>query len=388
MRRFIALAVSLVMAVSLAACGSGASQTSTSVPAIEEIPIVIDEDPIVVEPDTDKEGTDEPIEEVIPENSYRSELTNEWISEDLKDQRPVAIMVDNEKIALPHFGTSDADIVYELVNSTLNGRITRFMCIIKDWKNIEQFGSVRSTRPTNCYLFPEYNAILVHDGGPFMIDEWLSRPNAKDHLSGGFARYTNGKNWEYTEYVTADDYTNPDTGKGYDGLLDRIKSAGFDTEYNEYYMGPHFNFSDKELSLSEEDDAVECRKIELPYDHNSSTLTYDEKTKTYIYSEYNNEYTDALYDDGRGLSFKNVIIQGAAIAEYGNGYLIYDAIKSGKDGWFITDGYAVPIYWEKKDTNSLTRYYRADTGDEITLNTGKTYITYCPLDSFSEIEIN
>ena len=43
--------------------------------------------------------SEEVVEEVVPENSYRSELTNEWISLDIENQRPVAIMVDNEKTA-------------------------------------------------------------------------------------------------------------------------------------------------------------------------------------------------------------------------------------------------------------------------------------------------
>lgn len=72
----------------------------------------------------ESKGTKE--EEVAPEHSYRSELTNEWIDEDLKDQRPIAVMVDNEKTALPHYGLTEADVVYEIMNSTLNDRITRF----------------------------------------------------------------------------------------------------------------------------------------------------------------------------------------------------------------------------------------------------------------------
>ena len=69
-------------------------------------------------------------------NMYRSELTNEWIDISLKNQRPVAIMVDNEKAALPHYGLTEADIVYEMMNSTANGRITRLMAIVKDWGKI------------------------------------------------------------------------------------------------------------------------------------------------------------------------------------------------------------------------------------------------------------
>ena len=59
----------------------------------------------------------EPVEETR-EGMYRSEITNEWIDESLKNQRPVAIMVDNEKTALPHYGLTEADVVYEIMNST------------------------------------------------------------------------------------------------------------------------------------------------------------------------------------------------------------------------------------------------------------------------------
>ena len=69
----------------------------------------------------------------IPAGMYLSELTVEPISDELKNQRPVAVMVDNEKTALLHYGTDESDIVYEMMNSTLNKRITRLMCVIKDW---------------------------------------------------------------------------------------------------------------------------------------------------------------------------------------------------------------------------------------------------------------
>ena len=80
-------------------------------------------------------------------------------------------MVDNESIALPHYGLTQADVVYEMMNSTENGRITRFMALVKDWETLEQFGSIRSARVTNCILAAEWNAVLCHDGGPFYIDD-------------------------------------------------------------------------------------------------------------------------------------------------------------------------------------------------------------------------
>ena len=87
---------------------------------------------------------------------------------------------------------------------------------VKDYEKIEQFGSIRSTRTTNVMLSGEWNAILVHDGGPFYIDNYIGMPYC-NNLSGGFARYSNGKPSEFTEYVTYESYTNPNTGKSFAG---------------------------------------------------------------------------------------------------------------------------------------------------------------------------
>ena len=393
MKKILGIFLAGVMVLSLGACGKETQSASSASSSFE-----FNETPIVVTTDdntstsTEETGKVEEKPEVIPENSYRSELTNEWISNDIKNQRPIAVMVDNESTALPHYGTSDADIVYEMMNSTANGRITRLMCIFKDWGDLEVIGKIRSTRSTNCILFPEYNAILVHDGGPFYINQWLANPdypNAYDHLSGGFARIDRGKGGTYEEYITKDDYKGQGeySGKSYDGLATRIKKAKFDTEYNKYYKGQHFTFSDSELSLESSADAQKAEKIELPYPHNSTMLTYNKDTQTYDYSEYGQEYVDGAYDDGRGMSFKNVIIQNADFVQFDdNGYMCYYAIGTGS-GYYCTDGYAIPIKWEKADQPTLTKFYRKDNGEEITLNTGKTYITICPLDSANKIVI-
>ena len=385
MKKYLGIVLAGAMMLSLAACGKETSASSSPSFEISENPIVVTTDDKADTETSTSEDTSVK-EDVIPPNSYRSELTNESISNDIKEQRPVAVMIDNESTALPHYGTSNADIVYEMMNSTANGRITRLMCIFKDWRNIEQIGNIRSTRPTNCFLFPEYNAILVHDGGPFYINMWLNKsdyPNT-DRLSGGFARIDRGKGGTYEEYATSEDYKGVGeySGNSYDGLATRIEKAKFDTEYNEYYKGKHFTFSDETVTL---DDGKKAEKIELPYPHNSTKLTYNKETKTYDYSEYGKEYVDGLYDDGRGMSFKNVIIQIARFEQFDdNGYMCFYGIGDG-EGYFCTEGKYIPITWEKKDQPSLTKFYRKDNGEEIILNTGKTYITICPADVSKDI---
>lgn len=388
MKKFFALIASCAMVLSLCACGGAENNNSTP-----EASFSISEEPISVAPaSTSTEDTasasDENQAPVIDiEGKYKSELTNEWIDEALMNQRPIAVMVDNEQVALRHYGTSKADIVYEMMNSTANGRITRLMCIFKDWESIEEIGNVRSARSTNVILAPEYNAILIHDGGPFYINEWFNYKNAKDHLSGGFARIDRGKANFYEEYATNKRYEGVGeySGASYSSVKDRIQSAGIDLEYNQHYMGKHFQFSDEKYTLDGEANVASAELIDLPFPHNSSELKLNKETGLYDYYEYGDQYIDALYDSS--LSFENLIIMCADYIQLdANGYLCYYAI-GGDQGYFVTEGQAIPITWSKASMFDLTLFKNKATGEEITLNTGKTYIAIVPKDAWSQLVI-
>ncbi|MCR4936584.1 MAG: DUF3048 domain-containing protein [Lachnospiraceae bacterium] len=308
-----------------------------------------------------------------------SELTGLPISAALQAQRPVAIMVDNEKFALPHFGLNQADIVYEMMNSTANGRITRLMAIVKDWGSITQFGSIRSTRPTNFMLAAEYNAILVHDGGPFYNNTYIAQPYT-NNLSGGFARFSNGKRTEFTEYVTYGGYTNPKTGKSYAGLASRIASAGYSTVYNQYYTGAGLAFTNAEYVPA----GIPASMISLPFPHNSSKLAYNAITGTYDYYEYGAAHIDALTNIQT--SFENVILMNCSFTQLDkNGYMVYNILGAG-NGYYIANGACIPINWSKASETSHTVYTDA-TGNILRLNPGKTYIGIVPSDVWAQVAI-
>lgn len=322
----------------------------------------------------EESSTEQATEEAIPEGMYRSEITNEWIDESLKNQRPIAVMVDNEKTALPHYGLTEADVVYELMNSTLNGRVTRFMAIVKDWGKIEQFGSIRSTRSTNIMLAAEWNAVLCHDGGPFYVNEWLAK-NYSANFSGGFSRVNNGKAREFTEYICAGD------------LDKKFANSKYSTEYNDYYPGQHYIFSDSEIDLSSVGDARTCTEIELPFPHNSSRLQYNESTGTYDYYEYGQAHTDPQHGNAQ-LTFKNLLIQNTTFAQLDDGgYLIYNAMDNGRDAYYITNGKLIEVTWSKLSETAPTVYVNKQTGEQIEINTGKTYVALVPSDSWNDIVI-
>ena len=357
--RWLLLALSVVCIAGMTGCGSKEE------PETEAADSFSTEEEIVPE-ETAEESEEEPVEEeVAPEGMYRSELTNEWISEDLKDQRPLAVMVDNEKTAHPHYGLTQADIVYEMMNSTKNGQITRFMVMVKDYDSIDQLGSIRSVRPTNFMIAPEWNAIVCHDGGPFYINTFLENPYV-DHFSGTFSRVDNGKPREFTEYMLPGD------------MDKNFNNSSVDRNYNEYApTEPHFQFASESnpVDLSEETGSTACTLVDLPFPHNGSELNYDEASGTYLYSEYGSAHVDPG-NGNQQLAFKNVILQQMSYSELdSNGYMVWNCLATGMGGYYITNGQAIPITWSKISDTDRTIYYDME-GNEITINTGKTYIAF------------
>lgn len=363
-----------LMIVSVAAalvtgCGKQdeAEETPEVTVTVEAIP---EEEPEeVVEEEPEEEIVDE-----LPEGYVRSELTNLPIPEAIKDQRPIAAMVDNESLALPHYGIAEADIVYELMNSTLNGRITRMMVMMKDWGSIEQMGSIRSARPTNFFIAAEWNACLVHDGGPFYIDQYIARDYCC-HFSGGFSRVNNGKATEYTEYIMKGD------------LEEKFAASSYSTDYDEYYPGTHYTFAlpsaPNVLSETYAGYTYPAKAVDFPFPHNSSKLKYNEETGLYEYSEYGNEHRDG--EDDELLTFTNVIIQKCTFSQLDdNGYLIFNILAENMPGYYLTGGEAIDITWTKLAETDITRYYDG-TGQQITLNTGKTYIAIVPDDDWDDL---
>lgn len=359
-KRILMLLTSVVMVAALTACGDKEP--------VEEVTVDLEEEA--------EEPAEEVEEDVIPEGFYRSELTNELISEDLKDQRPIAVMVDNDKRALPHYGLNQADVVYELMNSTANKEITRFMCLVKDWDEIGQFGSVRSTRPTNILLANEWNAIVCHDGGPFYINDYLALP-ASDNISGYFGRVSNGKAREFTEYVM--------TGE----VQKYADKLGISTTYTEYYEGAHYQFATEKnpvkLEESYEEFAKDATFIDLPFPNNQSELKYNADDGLYYYSEYGEAHLDG--ETKEQLAFKNVLIQRVTYNQLDeNGYLIFNCIGEGQEAIYITNGKRINVTWSKTGDTDPTRYYDG-MGNEITINTGKTYVAFVADQRWDELVI-
>ena len=143
---------------------------------------------------------------------------------------------------------------------------------------------------------------------------------------------------------------------------------------------------DTEITLDAEANVKNATEVDLPFPHNSSKLRYNAATRTYDYYEYGKPHVDAG-DGDKVTAFKNVFIQNAELTQFDdNGYMMFTTVAQGRDGWYITNGKAIPVTWSKLDDLNPTLFFDPD-GNEVKTNTGKTYISIVRSERFDDIVI-
>jgi len=304
------------------------------------------------------------------EGMVHSRLTNEWVDSTLADKRPIAVMIPNEVSAVPHYGISYADILYEC---NVESDMTRLMGVFGDWGNLEKIGNVRSARDYYIYWSFEWDAILCHYGGPFYIDEVISRTTT-NNINGtvaaeGIYFRSADRNAPHNAYISAE------------GIRQAVDQYGYSEEYRGMTEDNHFQFASESEpnTLEQYEGSVSGVFIDMSecYPMTKSYFKYDESDGQYyrfqsLAGDSDGPHIDALNNEQ--LKFKNVIVQYTYYeTRDAQGYLAYKCIDNTRGGWFFTEGRGIHINWVKESDYGATRYYD-DFGNEITLNTGKTMI--------------
>lgn len=299
----------------------------------------------------------------------RSRLTNEWVDAEVANTRPIAVITPNESAAIPHYNLSNASILYE---ANVEGRMTRMLAIYEDWQGLEKIGNIRSLRTYYAYWAFEWDAFIVHFGGPFFIDELIAQPNTQ-HIDG---------NLDATAFFRTTDRIRPHNAyaKG-EGLLTAIENNGYSLSYRGLADDKHYNFATKAQPNTLEaygTAAQNASYIDMSgcYPLTRCYFQYNEEDGLYYRFQHLSSSTDGPHMDeatGEQLSFKNILVQNTKSEDLGEGYLAFQCHDTTNDGWFFTNGKGIHVTWEKTSDYGATRYYD-DDGREITLNTGKTMI--------------
>ena len=357
------------LGILLAACLGGCSKTyeqadaaaETVTEAESEVPTTA----FILETEAQKET--EPLERIEVDGKIRSYLTGEMTDVAQANRRPVAVMMENDKAALPQYGINRAGVVYE---APVEGEMNRFMALIEDYDDLERIGSVRSCRTYYTYFAREFDAVYVHYGQSNFAKPYLQNVDNINGLDaiGTTAFYrSSDKKAPHNAYTSAD------------RLFQSIEKLGYRTGYDEAYEG-HFQFARGDEQIVP--DGEPAYKVVPGYPINNPWFEYQEEEGVY----HRFQYGDRHYGDEGQIAVKNIIFQYVEWGYYATTPYLNINVHTGHEGYYFTNGRCQQITWEKDGEFGPTRYYDLD-GNEITLNKGKTWICIIGTDRYNKAEI-
>lgn len=286
------------------------------------------------------------------------------IIDENSNSRPYAVMINCHNASLPQAGLDKAYIVYEIM---VEGGITRMMALFKD-VDVNKIGSVRSARNQYLGYVMENDAVYIHAGGsPEALDRIRSGAVVDVDVDGTYGVRDKNLNraWEHTLFTTTDLISKAMSSRNIKSTTD---------------VPNLLTYSPDEVDLSKYEGSNVANNISIKYSgYRTSNYVYDETSETYLRSMNDTKNVDLVTNEQ--YKVKNIIIYGVDYETYThsgyNGYQKINNIGTG-EGYYVTNGYSIPIIWEKKDEKSQTIYKIKLTGEKLIVNDGNTYIQIYP----------
>lgn len=367
-KRIFALCSALLLSLTVfAGCGSKPTEES----AASEPEATATAAPTAEAESSAAESTAEPTEAPSTEPANVNLLTGlPTLTDGAIGKRPVAVMVNNVDAALPQYGISAADLIFEL---PVEYDLTRLMAVYGDYTQIPEICSIRSCRYYYPILAVGFDAIYVNWG----MNESVARPTVNsmdidqydgdeyglgDCFGRDKARYESGYAWEHTGVFH---------GPNFPSVLEKDKVR---TDLKEDKTGTAFNFveMDKNAAPNGED----AQKVRVDFGANYSVFTYDEENHEYLKNFKDSPHMDGISKEQ--LKFENVIVLETEIKPYpGDEVIKYVDWEGGENakGYYISEGKMVPITWSKAGMYDPLKFFDAN-GNELQLNRGKSYIAF------------
>ena len=335
-------------------------------------------DPFNVEtvtPPVTEETTAEPEPETtaVPEvfePEIINPLTGLEADVDYENRRPLAIMINNIKVATPQEGISYADIMYECI---VEGGQTRLMMVVSDYENLPVVGSVRSSREYYLDFAANHNAIYMHAGGSTQAyKEIKSRGvNNLDGVNDNAISYKcfYRDNWRMSNMGY--EHSLMTTGER---IADGIAYKKYNTVLAENFDSPLDFVPYGKPRLPEGGDASYL-KVVYSYSH-QPYFEYNSKEGVYYRWQF---LGDRHVDNTAGvqIAFDNVIVIYCPTASTNDSYKHMDVTTEGSgDGYYLYGGKYEKITWKKATADTPIKLFN-EAGEELRVNRGKTFFQIC-----------
>lgn len=284
-------------------------------------------------------------------------------------KRPVAVMVNNVEPALPQYGISQADVIFEI---PVEGSLTRFMALYGDYTKLPKICPIRSCR----YYFPAlakgFDAFYVHWGSDqsimgyvnsLGIDRFDGMANSLGLFGRDSARRRQGYALEHTGYFDGT------------GFAKAVQKKGLRTDLKKGKKGTAFRFCGMDETV--EPTGKSCSEVKVNFGASASSFVYKPKEQLYVKRMNGHAHKDAK--TGEKLKFKNLFILETSIGiRDAKGHRSVDW-AGGKNavGYYVSNGHKQKITWSKAKgkEGSYLKFYKKD-GEQLTINRGKSYIAF------------
>ncbi|MBP5197676.1 MAG: DUF3048 domain-containing protein [Lachnospiraceae bacterium] len=380
MKKKLVLSMALALSLALAACGSKSNETPAEVKVVEPEAIeTVTEEPEEVEETEEEEVILDGLEVIkdrpTVDGKKQSYLTGEWKDEDVVNRRNIAIMIPNDKAALPQYGISLASIIYE---APVEGRITRLMGVFEDYDDIDRIGPVRSSRDYYVYEAMAFDSIYVNWGLAVPYVSPIINTDAIDNVSQSVTGI-DVPSPEAFDRVSRSGYSKEYTGYLFiDGFNQAVERLGYATEYREKFEQT-FLFAQDHYRASYDDKEDATLIYPGGTDSNSGGygsaahpyFEYNPEDHLYYRYEYGGPQKDEYNDEQ--LAVSNVVFKVChGEVRDDHDYLAFGVI--GNDECYVfTNGKVIKGTWSRESNYKANRYYDED-GNEIVLNQGKTWV--------------
>ncbi len=361
MKKTLSLILALMFCFSIVAC---------SAPVEEPLPT----------PAPTTAPTPEPTAEPTPEPSEAPEgeivtgdvnlLTGlELQNEEAIGKRPVAVMVNNSSSSLPQYGVGEADIIVETL---VEGGITRLMAIYGDYTQVPDVSAVRSCRFYYPAISESFDAIYTHWGA----DEITARPllytwgiDNIDGIAGQydlFARDQERLNMGYALEEASVFYGTK--------LVEALEENDHRTDLEDDKQETAFSF----LTSATAPEGEEASEVTVDFEGGMdyySDFTYNEEEEVYYKDHNGKAHIDGISEEN--LTFTNLLIFETEIGYMSDGNRRdMDVTGENKSGYYISQGVAQKITWTKDGIEGKIELFD-ESGNPLNINSGKSYIAYC-----------
>jgi hypothetical protein len=293
----------------------------------------------------------------IPFGWVASDLDGVYAAPDLAHRLPMAIMVDDNKIARPQSGFSSASIV---IQAMADGGEDRYMMIFQEGTATD-IGPVRSARPYFIYWATEYKPLFGHFGGDAESLQMSRYLYNEDDLSGGQCPYHRVS----TRPAPHNAYTNSAA------LIRCLLKRGYPATYQNL---PTRTFVDPEPESAR----PAAQTITIPYRTGVVSYQYDPTVDNYLRLVSGTRQVDPA--SGQQVRPTTVVVMYQSYAmvpglDHMRPYV--GNIGSGAAVVF-QEGKAITATWKKGSKTALTRFYDK-SGNEIPLVRGQIFIQSVPI---------